>query len=157
MEQHAQRKKPVVGGLGQNAQRINLTFRPKEMLLYLHNCFFFSFHSLYFAASVIHPLLFMRSYFVFSCVSSGFKNSLRSSSNLLLGLPTCLRVLMLVSSLGCQSKILCHSPRQSSVFQSSMEFFVFPYFPSASLVHLFMYSMQSSSFSVASISSSTFS
>ena len=33
-------------------------------------------------------------------------NSLRSSSHLLLGLPTCLLVLMLLSSPGCQSKTL---------------------------------------------------
>ena len=79
-------------------------FDPGKLLPNFKNFLFF-FHSSYFFDSVIQLLLFVRSYFAFSFVSSGFKNSLMSSSHLLLGLPTSLRVLILLSSPGCQSKI----------------------------------------------------
>ena len=80
-------------------------FDPGKLLPKFYELFFFFFHSSYLFASVIQLLLFVRSYFVFSFVSSGFKYSLLSSSHLLLGLPTGLRVLILLSSPGCQSKI----------------------------------------------------
>ena len=57
-------------------------------------------------ASVIQLLLFLRSYIVLSFTSPGFRNSLMSSSHLLLVLPTSLLVLILLSRPGCQSKIL---------------------------------------------------
>ena len=86
--------------------RPRFSFSIQEMLPNLHELFFFSFHSWYFFASIIQVLLFMRSYFVFSCISSVFRNSLKSSSHLFVGLPTCLWVLMLLSSPGCQSNTL---------------------------------------------------
>ena len=64
-------------------------------------------------------------------------NSLRSSSHLLLGLPTCLLALILLSSPGCQLNTLrfylfeagknspCHTPLLSSVYFSPAFYFVF--------------------------------
>ena len=141
---------------------------PRNFLPIFHNLFFFFFpFFVYFYASIIQLLLFVRSYFLPSFVSPGFVNSLMSSSHLLLGLPTNLLVLMLLSSPGFQSKIclvnlsfgrdaillvirhfslLCVSTQKS--------IFIFFMYSSASLVLLLMYSIHSSSFSVVSIASS---
>ena len=99
-------KKPVRDGLGQITQTRCLAFRSRNCYQIFTNFHSFSFHSEYFFASIIQVLLFMRSYFVFFCVSSVFWFSLKSSSHLFLGLPACLQVLMLLSSPGCQSKTL---------------------------------------------------
>ena len=112
----------------------------------------------------------MRSYFVFSCVSSVFKNSLKSSSHLFLGLPTSLRVSDAVVKSGMPVEnssgppffqvvkqfFLPFATSVFCVFQSSMVSCVFAFVLSASLVLLSMYSIQcssSSSSSVAPISS----
>ena len=102
-----------------------------------------------------------------SCPSSVFMNSWRSSSHLLLGLPTYLLVLMLVSNPGCQLNTLRFhlfagrvmillAMRHFCLLCTSIQHFklCFFMFSSASLVLLLMYSNHSSSFSVASISSS---
>ena len=128
------------------------------------SCFF---QTSYFFASIIQLLLFVRSYLVFSFVSSGFKNSLMSSSHLFWCLPTGLRVLLLLSRPGCQSKIyLVHlssgkdtillAIRHFSLLSVSIQHGNFCFFmcSSASLVLLLMSSIQSSSFSVESMASS---
>ena len=94
-------------------------------------------------------------------------NSLRSSSHLLLGLPTCLLVLMLVSRPGCQLKTLqahlfsgremiLRAIRHFCLLCVSIQqvIFCFSMYSLASLVLFLMYSIQSFSFSAASISSS---
>ena len=107
----------------------------------------------------------MRSFLFLSSPSSVFCEFV--SSHRLLGLPTCLPVRILVSSPGCQSKtflfhlfwgrvtilrailhfvLLCTSIQHGILYFSICS--------SASLVLLLMSSIQSSSFSVASISSS---
>ena len=99
-------EKACKGWFGANHSDQGLAFRSRRCYQIFTNFSSVSFHSWYFFASIIQLLLFMRSYFVFSCVSSVFKNSLKSSSHLFLGRPTCLRVLMLLTSSGCQSKTL---------------------------------------------------
>ena len=87
--------------------------------------------------------------------------------HLLLGLPTCLLALMLLSSPGCQLKTLLfhlfagrvmilRAIRHVCLLCISVQHFIlcFSMCSSASFVLLLMYSIQSSSFSVASISSS---
>ena len=109
----------------------------------------------------------MRSCLFPSFTSSGFVNSLISSSHLLFGLPTSLLVLILLSSPGCQSKFfLVHlsfcreanllAIRHFSLLCVSIRHGIFIFFmcSSASLVLLLMSSIHSSSFSVLSIASS---
>ena len=111
---------------------------------------------------VVRAVVVRKIVFVFSCVSSMFRNSLKSSSHLLLGLPTCRLVLMLVSSPGCQSKtLLFHLFSFGKTILRAIRHFVllcissqhcilcFSICSLASLVLLFMNSIQSSSISVA--------
>ena len=72
--------------------QVSLFDHEKTLPCFMYFPFFFN--SSYFLASVIQLSLIVRSNFSFPFVSSGFKNSLKSSSHLLLGLPTGLRVLI---------------------------------------------------------------
>ena len=157
-------------GLGQNAKRRCLVFRPKNPCQIFENFSSFSFHFVKSSNSSIQLLLFFRSYLSFSCPSLDFMNSLRSSSHLLFGLPTCLLALMLLSSPGCQLNThrfhLCTgrvmillAMRHFNLLCISIQHFIlcFSACSSASFVLLLMYSIQSSSFSVASISPSAYS
>ena len=142
-----------------------VAFRPKIFYQIFINFSFFPFFIIFcfhHPAVIVHEVILC-----FLLCSSGFRNSLRSSSHLLLGLPTCLRVSMLLSSPGCQSKtLLVHlfSGREAillAIRHFSLQcvsiqhgIFCFSIRSSASLVLLLMYSIQSSSFSVESISSS---
>ena len=94
---------PVWDGLRQNTLCIVSLSDPGNVLPIFHKLFFFFFPLFAFFVSIIQLSLFMRSYFFLSFTSPGFMNSLMSSSHLLLGLPTNLLVLVLLSSPGCQS------------------------------------------------------
>ena len=102
--------KPERDGWAQKHSVIQVSlFDPGKSLPNFKNFSSFFFHSSFFFASVIQLLLFVRSHFSLPFLSCGFKNSL-SSSHLLLGLPTGLRVLILLSCPGCQSKIFFCPP-----------------------------------------------
>ena len=94
-------EKTCEGWFGANHSDQMFSFSIQELLPNLHNTFllFLSILGICLHPSSSNYCSWGRTLF-FSFVSSVFGNSLESSSHLLLGLPTCLRVLMLLSSPG---------------------------------------------------------